>query len=58
MRCLASEQHLSLRMGFLLYGMALEPICVDANGSSISFRLAKSRMSVHICGGKSTERRM
>jgi hypothetical protein len=38
MRCLAKLQTRSERIGFLLYAIADEPIWVDSNGSSISYR--------------------
>ena len=48
----------SHRIGFRLYGIADEPICLSSNGSSISLRLQRSRMSVAMVqdggdGGKS-----
>ena len=45
-RCRARLQHRSERIGFRLYGIALEPICCFSKGSSISLRFARSRMSV------------
>jgi len=36
MRCRASEQMRSERIGFRLYAIAEDPICVDSNGSSTS----------------------
>lgn len=49
MRNLAMEQQRSERIGLRLYAMADDPICVFSNGSSSSFMLASSRMSVHSC---------
>ena len=36
----------SLRIGLRLYAMAEEPICLDSNGSSTSFKCESRRMSL------------
>ena len=46
MRCRASEHTRSDRIGLRLYAIAEDPIWVDSNGSSTSYRFARRRRSV------------
>src|SRR4030042_662879 len=55
---LLSAVALSQRIGFLLYVIADEPPCVFSNGSSISFRFASRRRSLHsLCADCATDAR-
>jgi hypothetical protein len=45
---LANEQIRSQRIGLRLYAIALDPICPDSIGSSISLKFANKRISVAI----------